>query len=369
MQICEHCFDSKSVSNFIINTAVKLSVPILCNECHSISEYRLESMFLKDQVQKIILKHYEYSEDLLISAALYAKEEDDDISLFVSDEIRYNLYEIIYSLFGLDDENFINLITCSSWDDYSIFDNAEDNMWINMKCDWEATTRIMLDWDKFCDNAKSQDEIDKAIYNFTTELLKLNYTIATLSKPISKILYRARNANKESTYNDIMEEPAIKLGIAPKESAKHNRFSPGGVPFVYLSDDDNTILKEIRAIENDRVGVARFKISDLNLIDLRKENLQMIKDDPFDNTCTDELLCSFKFLYAFLEDISKKVDDSDEEEKYFHYLPTQKVSNHIKSLGYDGFIYNSSLCDGINYLLFNDNYEYLDYKMIKVNIN
>ncbi len=76
MQICEHCFDSKSVSNFIINTAVKLSVPILCNECHSISEYRLESMFLKDQVQKIILKHYEYSEDLLISAALYAKEED-----------------------------------------------------------------------------------------------------------------------------------------------------------------------------------------------------------------------------------------------------------------------------------------------------
>ncbi len=92
----------------------------------------------------------------------------------------------------------------------------------------------------------------------------------------------------------------------------------------------------------------------------------MIKDDPFDNTCTDELLCSFKFLYAFLEDISKKVDDGDEEKKYFHYLPTQKVSNHIKSLGYDGFIYNSSLCDGINYLLFNDNYEYLDYKMINV---
>ncbi len=33
-----------------------------------------------------------------------------------------------------------------------------------MKCDWEATTRIMLDWDKFCDNAKSQNEIETGFY-------------------------------------------------------------------------------------------------------------------------------------------------------------------------------------------------------------
>lgn len=367
MNICEQCFESNSISNFIVNKGTSLSSPTICHECNNYSEYRLDSIVLRNTVREIILKHFEYSEDLIISATLTAKDEDDDVSLFISNRIRHTLYDICYFLFGLDnDEKFIELIKDSPRYGYTPFCEANEEMWINMKCDWEATTRIMLDWDKFCDNAKSQNEIDNAIFSFTKELSKLDYTFATLSKQVSKVLYRARNANKDSTYKDIITDPSIKIGIAPKESAKHNRFSPEGIPFVYLSEDDKTILKEIRADEDDRVGVARFEISNLNLIDLTRKNLQIIKDDPFDIRCTDELLCSFNFLYAFLEDISKKVDESDEVIKYSHYLPTQKVSNYIRTLGYDGFIYDSSLCNGVNYLLFKDNYKYLGYEIIIV---
>ena len=368
MSICEHCFESNSISNFIVNKGTRLSSPTICHECNNNSEYRLDSIVLRNTVREIILKHFEYSEDLIISATLTAKDEDDDVSLFISNRIRHTLYDICYFLFGLDnDEKFIELIKDSPRYGYTSFCEANEEMWINMKCEWEATTRIMLDWEKFCDNAKSQNEIDSAIFSFTKELSKLNYTFATLSKQVSTVLYRARNANDDSTYKEIITEPDIKLGIAPKKFAKHNRFSPEGIPFVYLSEDNRTILKEIRAIENDRVGVARFKISNLTLIDLRRINLQMIKDDPFDERCTDELLCSFNFLYTFLDDISEKVDESDEVTKYLHYLPTQKVSNYIQTLGYDGIIYDSSLCDGVNYLLFKDNYTFLDYEIIRVN--
>lgn len=369
MNICEHCFDSNSISNYIVNNGIKLTNTALCHECNNISEYRLDSTVLRSTVRNIILNHFEHSEDLIISASLYAKEEDDDISLYISDSIRHTLYDICYFLFGLDnDEKFIELIKDSPRYGYTPFCEADQEMWINMKCNWETTTRIMLDWEKFCDNAKSQNEIDTAIFNFTKELSKLDYTFATLSKQVSKVLYRARNANKDSTYNEILLEPCKKIGIAPKEFAKHNRFSPEGIPFVYLSEDNKTILKEIRAADNDRVGIARFEISNLNLIDLRRINLQSIKDDPFDARCTDELLCSFNFLNAFLEDISTKVDETDEVTKYLHYLPTQKVSKHIQTLGYDGFIYDSSLCEGVNYLLFKDNYTYLDYEIINVNL-
>jgi superfamily II helicase len=37
MQICEHCFDSNSISNFIVNNGIKSTSPTICSLCDGIN--------------------------------------------------------------------------------------------------------------------------------------------------------------------------------------------------------------------------------------------------------------------------------------------------------------------------------------------
>ncbi|MDX9961468.1 MAG: RES domain-containing protein [Aliarcobacter sp.] len=362
MYICENCFDSQSISNYIMQCGEKLD-SYHCNSCECISEYRFEKNRLKEKVQSIIREHYEHDNDhgLVTSALIMAKDEDDDITSFIPSGL-YNLRDICYQLFELDtiNDKFYKLLEDYSRDVISEFDDdSYSENWMDIGCNWDGSKRILLDWNIFCERVKhSARFFDHEGYDRTKELSKLDNTFQTLSKKVSTTLYRARIINKESTYLDIENNPEEALGIAPSHKSGHNRFSPTGIPYVYLSEDNETILKEIRVSISDRVGIGKFGIDNLNLIDLRKKNLEKIINNPFDYRCTAELLCSFKTINAFLQDISKEVK---KEVNHLEYIPTQIVSEYIWSLGYDGFIFDSSLCSGSNYVLFKNSYKFIDY--------
>lgn len=364
MSICEECFESNVISNYIEEMGTKLGTISICDNCEKESEYRIEEYILKEKVQRVILRHYVHDNEhgLVTSAIMMARDEDDDISTFISG--TNSLKTICYELFGIDtiSDKFYELLEDNSQDDISPFDDDPDfENWMNIGCDWDGTDQVMLDWSTFSENVKHKARFfDHKEYSRIDELSRLDETFKTLSNKITKTLYRARKVNTIEKKTSLKKNPKKELGIAPKENAGHNRFSPLGIPYVYLSSDDETILKEIRAKKNDVVGIGIFSINDLNLIDLRKGNLSFIRNNPFLDSCTAQILCSFKTINGFLSDISKEVKSEDSK---LDYIPTQLVSEYIWSLGYDGFIFDSSLCKGDNYVLFEDNYSFQNYSI------
>ena len=364
MYVCENCFDSDVINEHIIKVGKKFRADFVCEECKNRSRYRVDKSIFADDVRSAITRHFsnDVQHGLYTSALMMAKDEGDDASdIFDS----HNLMGISTDLFGIDyNEKFYKLILDDP--DYdSPFNGSEyDEGWMNIGRDWDGSSFIELKWKDFCENVKHKARFfDHAQFDRKVELSKLDETFSTLSINVSTILYRARNANKDETQDKIIANPALELGIAPPNRAGHNRFSPSGIPYVYLSEDDKTIIKEIRANDGDRVGIARFRIDNLNLVDLRKITLDTISKDLFNEKCTAQLKCSANTILDFLIDITKPIN---KEDNHLEYIPTQIVSEYIWSLGYNGFIFDSSLCSGTNYVLFKPSYSFVDYKIIQL---
>jgi len=367
MYVCENCFDSDVINEHIIKVGRKFRADFICKECENRSRYRVDRNILADDVRSAITRHFsnDGQHGLYASASTMAKEEDDDFSDILS---TYNLIGISYDLFKIDyNEKFYKLILDDPGYD-SLFTGSEyDEGWMNIGRDWDGSSFIELEWEDFCENVMHKARFfDHAQFDRKKELSKLDETFYTLSKRITKTLYRARKANEDDKLLLIESNPKEELGIARPHKAGHNRFSPSGIPYVYLSEDDKTIIKEIRANVGDRVGIAKFQIDNLNLVDLRKNTLDLISKDLFNEKCTAQLKCSANTISDFLIDITKPIN---KEDNHLEYIPTQIVSEYIWSLGYDGFIFDSSLCSGTNYVLFRPTYSYVDYEIKKVKFN
>lgn len=364
MDICEKCFESTSISNHIINKGTKLNTAVKCIECKNNSSYRLNEFILKRDVQSIIRSFYEHEWDhgLVGSAGMIAREEGDDIGLFLPGLMT--LKDICYDLFKIDcDDKFYELLKDYDTDGESEFDQLPDEeTWLNMGCRWEGSDDIGLEWGKFCENVKHGARFfDHQHYDRTKELSKLNKTFETLTTDTSTKLFRARKVESEAHIIDINNNPSKELGKAPKKLAGLNRFSPQGISYVYLAKEKETACKEIRLDLHESYAIAEFEIQNLKLIDFRIKNLESIRQDPFSEKHTAELRCSIRYIEDFIWKISQPVND---DEKYLDYIPTQIVSEYIWSLNYDGFIYDSSLCDGENYLLFDETYEFINHEVI-----
>ena len=84
----------------------------------------------------------------------------------------------------------------------------------------------------------------------------------------------------------------------------------------------------------------------------RKTVMELIKDN---------------FLDAFIKEITSPVDDKKEDHSY-EYVATQVIAEYIRSLGYDGICFNSSVGRGKSYVFFcgpnmeysSDGYDYID---------
>jgi len=365
MEVCENCFESESISHYIVEDGRKLEEETLCSFCEEESLYRLLVIDLRTKVQSIIRECYthEHGHGLIGSAGMMM-EDGDNIDDYLP--CAKDLKTVCYELFELDtiNDKFYELLE-DDYDSDSEFDgDTYSEVWIAIGREWDGSSHIMLNWDEFCENVKHKARFfDHSSYSRIEELKKLDRTFDALSSTVSLTLYRARNANQTKTFKNINSDPSKELGIVPPQYAKHNRFSPVGIPYVYMSSDNETIVKEIRAKQGDTIGIGTFKIENLKLIDLRNQTLEEARTNPFSIHFTDEILCSSNLLKSFISDITKPVHDSD---AHLDYIPTQIVSEYIWSLGYDGFIFDSSLCSGDNYVLFKDTYTYLSYEIKEV---
>ena len=180
------------------------------------------------------------------------------------------------------------------------------------------------------------------------------------SKTIVKkddVFYRARlhkNADEEIYHHEQMFCP-------PKEISSAGRANPMGIPFLYLSDNEETILYEIRATYLDEVSVAKFILKD----NLEKDII--ISDFTETQTLYHPNEVNKKIKATLLKqlisrDLSKPMRRYDSE---LDYIPTQFICEFIKIFtNVHGIKFRSSLHNlGNNLVIFNQ--DIMDCKEVK----
>ena len=119
-----------------------------------------------------------------------------------------------------------------------------------------------------------------------------------------------------------------------------------GISYLYLAGDLETTLYEVRASLFDYVSVGTFKLDDnIKVVNLSEKTYDIFRQAELETL--DELI----FIRKLEEELSKPRRRSDSE---LDYLPTQYLSELIKSMGYDGIEFKSSLNKkGLNLVIFN----------------
>jgi hypothetical protein len=197
-------------------------------------------------------------------------------------------------------------------------------------------------WERFVEELKT---VNRFFITNSVDTNLLQGLLKQLEKEYKrhKTFYRARIS--ESTKLD-----ASLMGKPPHTKATAGRANPRGIPYLYLSNDIDTTLYETRASLLDYVTIGRFvAIEDIRVINLRDDKM------PSPISLEDSLekyMSHRRYLSRLGQELSKPVRKYDSE---LDYLPTQYLCEFVKSLGYDGVEYRSSLNpDGFNLAIFND---------------
>lgn len=143
--------------------------------------------------------------------------------------------------------------------------------------------------------------------------------------------------------------PAIEMLSPPPKIATGGRANPPGIPYLYLSDDIDTVLYEVRASYLDELSVGVFKLKDgigpMKIVDFI-ENTPIFQPNRVNVTIKSRLLRNI-----ISTDLSKPMRRYDTE---LEYIPTQFICEYIKIFtGASGIRFRSSVHPaGNNFVIF-----------------
>lgn len=149
----------------------------------------------------------------------------------------------------------------------------------------------------------------------------------------------------------ISDEPlaAMHMGAPPREKTSPGRANPKGISYLYLANNAKTCLSEVRPFHGCEVYVSKFRNTrERRLINLRNPRTR-ISPIPYDESQYQEVLAVIELLEMFANDLRLPIKPHLSE---LDYIPTQFLCEFVKSLKYDGIIYESSFGGGINYVFF-----------------
>lgn len=131
-------------------------------------------------------------------------------------------------------------------------------------------------------------------------------------------------------------------GAPPADAGSAGRINPERIRYLYLAEDPETAIYEVRPTIGQYVSVASFRTVDkVKIYDLAQE----IKPQEGENT---------EYDYSLFNVIQQRFSEPNTGNA-FRYLPTQYLGELIKQMGFDGLRFKSSLKNGgINVVLFDD---------------
>ncbi|WP_372808116.1 RES family NAD+ phosphorylase [Pontiella sp.] len=169
-------------------------------------------------------------------------------------------------------------------------------------------------------------------------------------------LVRARKGHAGIENSFFQPYPIEQMLAPPPDKASEGRINPKGIPCFYAADSIETAVSEMRPWIGELISVAFFRpFATLSAIDLTNDiesplalKICMRKELPASPAEIETQLWS-ELNHAFSQPVSNTTEVAE-------YAPTQIISEWLKSWGYDGVVYKSSIhTDGKNYAFFNAN--------------
>lgn len=170
------------------------------------------------------------------------------------------------------------------------------------------------------------------------EQLKVEYDIG-------EVFYRAR-VSDDKLLRD-------KMGMPPKGHASAGRANPVGISCLYLADNEETCVAEVRPNNTSNIYIASFiPNKKLFIVDLT-EPRKRLSSCSFDEARFTTVIGIIKLLETLSSELSKPVRPENSD---IDYIPTQFLCEFIKSFSNcDGIAFESSFGKGKNFVFFNEN--------------
>lgn len=207
------------------------------------------------------------------------------------------------------------------------------------------------DWEDFCNYLIGENRyvLNDKYKTLTEEILKLGKEREQYLEK-DTIFWRARTSKGLRIVKDgeIISEKYTKeeMSAPPKGKAEDGRANPTGISYLYLSENQETAIAEIKPFIGDRITIASFILNKkIKVIDIRKNAPSLLEAiHSKDENSFNNLWFGIKMYFS----APFKRGDS------IGYIPTQYIAELFKNNSYDGIIFNSAQKkDNFNLVLFN----------------
>lgn len=320
MKCCPQCFKDRIARELVGNLAS--SVPGICDLC-GVERDRLLTIARESELSEQFF-------DLLSVFSPASGEMNSYDSLFDAFGDTWNVFE------GIAHTSFDELIECMFSDDERIKGLLTGAVRLDPSPDPNDAYLLSFfgekDWHDFSSEIKHIHRYHAEIHERGI-LKRILYSLEKKIDSEGPYWYRAR------IWNDVKDDLEITaLKEPPPEKSSEGRMSPRGVPCLYISNDVEGDMAEIRASRYDEVAVMTMKpLRDLRILDLSRVD----EISPFDeNVDCRELASNLKSLRQIKDALVKPMRATDD---CIEYIPTQYIADFARSIGFDGIGYDSVL--------------------------
>lgn len=305
-------------------------------------------------------------------------EEFDEVKTYIDCYTVYHYDEKYYdSRYGIQS----SYATYEENNDFFVWDNlkkcAQFPDLVDCMCD-RFSNEILVNskhgaFEKAIKSTKVTNNLNeiRAEGNYQKKIFQINKILDLVSDDFlptteNLLLYRARVGYDEDATNYNWYEPYTgkDIGVAPIGAAGPGRANREYWSFLYLAEDIETAMLEVRPHLTDYVSVGKFENKEqLNLFNLASPNIRKYAKS-YESMQNLENLASINNL--FQEPVNSNGKSI--------YLETQLFTEQIALRGYDGICFTSSLTGKLNYTIFvPEKFEYIDkssklYEVNKINL-
>lgn len=188
-------------------------------------------------------------------------------------------------------------------------------------------------WGDFSEVIKTKNRFYNGYFKADQFVSFLSYSITKYLKGVT--FFRARVWSDGHGYN------IGEMGAPPVGKRKSGRVNPEGIGVLYLTSDEKTALSEVRASAFDFVSVGEFRLKkDINVVNI--SGLNNISPALYASGL-ESLAANTKIFSDIANEIAKPLRRNDSS---LEYLPTQYITEFIKSKGYSGVEFSSTMATG-----------------------
>ncbi|WP_273853120.1 RES family NAD+ phosphorylase [Guptibacillus spartinae] len=333
MICCTKCFKDPEIKAIIEGIGKKVESE--CDTCGKRNGYIYDTEENDELVDSFngLLEIYtpesQLPDDFPMEKKYLLKNELDD---------RWNIFNIekdkIYPL--------VKNICAEKYNETSDLFNTPISILVLNESDYLESNSLLKtnDWKSFVKEIKYHNRFNTNFIN--TNVLDIFCDYVKVSYKKEQTFYRARISQQEEGFS------INEMGCPPIGKASDGRANPLGISYLYLSNNIDTTIHEIRAGTHDYITVGTFRLKrDIELIDF----ITLDKISPFSEIGLEQHAVNKEHLRKISDEIAKPLRRGD---SVLDYLPTQYISDYLKSKGHEGIRYKSTMNpEGFNIAIFN----------------